>query len=59
MNFTDIALIVLIAAAIALAVWRTVVNKKRGKGCSGCCEGCSGCDAKDAVGKKNGGDFSR
>ena len=36
MNTFDILIVILIAAAVALAVWRVIRNKKQGKSSCGC-----------------------
>ena len=43
MQWIDIVLLVLIAAALALALRSMVRNRKR-RGCGDRCEGCSGCE---------------
>ena len=52
MNYTDILVIVIIAAVLGLAGWYIYKSKKNGKKCigcpdSGCCSGqCPGCQYK-------------
>ena len=48
MNIIDIILVVILAGAVALAVWRIARNKKQGKSSCGCdCGSCNcGCGKK-------------
>ena len=43
MNGLDIFLLVLIAAALALAVRKLRLDRKKGKGCLSCGGNCAGC----------------
>ncbi len=40
MSTSDIIVLIILAVAIALAVIGTVINKKKGGGCSGNCASC-------------------
>lgn len=43
MNIWDAVVILLVAAALGLAVWRIIKNKSSGKGCCKDCSSCGSC----------------
>lgn len=48
MKILDVVLVLVIAAAVGLAVWRVVKNRRQGKSACGCdCSSCAcGCDRR-------------
>ena len=53
MNLLDWALLALVALAFGLALYKTVDNKRKGKGCGGDCAACGAACARRKQAKKN------